>query len=312
MTTFVFANNISTQLASPVSSGDTTITLSSTAGLPSSIPAGSVLVITLNDQATHAVFEILYATAITGATLTVMRAQESTTALSWSTGDVVFSGPTAGQMQGFYQGAGSGRLVNTVKYTSSGSWTPAVGATKWRIRGTGGGGGGAASTTSGAGVCSATAFGQSAAAGEFWFTGISGTQTVTIGGGGLAGVTNGAAGGNGGNTVLGSLLTLPGGKGSLAVTPAAAPYNSAGPTTITNPTVGAGGSTVWSIGTTPAGGGNVALSNTVNASGFSNSSFGGSAQGFGAGGNGTFTAASNSFSAGGAGNSGFLFIEEYA
>src|SRR6185437_3677752 len=101
MTTFVFANNISTQLASPVSSGDTTITLASTAGFPSSIPSGSVLEVTLNDQATHTVFEILYATAITGSTLTVLRAQEGTTALSWSTGDIVFSGPTAGQMQSF-------------------------------------------------------------------------------------------------------------------------------------------------------------------------------------------------------------------
>lgn len=101
MTTFIFANNINTTLAGAVSSGATTITLSSTQNLPSSIPAGQVLVITLNDVATRNNYEILYATAISGATLTVLRAQEGTAALSWLTGDFAFSGPTAGQQASF-------------------------------------------------------------------------------------------------------------------------------------------------------------------------------------------------------------------
>lgn len=98
MTNFIFANNINTTLASAVSNSATTITLASTANLPATIPAGYVLAITLNDVATRQNFEVVYATARTGATLTVERAQEGTAALSWLTGDYVFSGPTAGQM----------------------------------------------------------------------------------------------------------------------------------------------------------------------------------------------------------------------
>jgi hypothetical protein len=103
MTTFIFANNINTTLAGPVSSSATSITLASTANLPASIPSGSVLVITLNDVATKQNYEIVYATARTGATLTVLRAQEGTAALSWLTGDYAYSPPTAGQMVGFGQ-----------------------------------------------------------------------------------------------------------------------------------------------------------------------------------------------------------------
>jgi hypothetical protein len=98
MTVFTFANNINTTLAGAVSPTATTITLASTANLPASIPAGEVLVITLNDVATRQNFEIVYATARTGATLTVLRAQEGTAALSWLTGDYAYSPPTAGQM----------------------------------------------------------------------------------------------------------------------------------------------------------------------------------------------------------------------
>ena len=101
MTQFVFANNINTTLATAISPTATSITLASAANLPASIPAGEYLVLTLNDAATLQNFEIVYATAVSGATLTVLRAQESTTALSWLVGDKVYSPPTAGQMQSF-------------------------------------------------------------------------------------------------------------------------------------------------------------------------------------------------------------------
>ena len=104
MTTFVFANNINTGLASAISPSATSITLESSANLPTSIPGGSYLVLTLNDQATRNNYEIVYASAITGSTLTVLRAQEGTTALSWLVGDYVYSGPTAGQMASFVAG----------------------------------------------------------------------------------------------------------------------------------------------------------------------------------------------------------------
>lgn len=101
MTQFVFANNINTTLATAISPSSTSITLASAANLPATIPAGEYLVLTLNDAATLQNFEIVYATAVSGATLTVLRAQESTTALSWLVGDKVYSPPTAGQMQSF-------------------------------------------------------------------------------------------------------------------------------------------------------------------------------------------------------------------
>ncbi|HGL4258424.1 TPA: hypothetical protein ACKE3D_002104 [Burkholderia dolosa] len=107
MTIFTFANNVNTTLAGAVSSGATTITLSSTQNLPSSIPSGQVLVITLNDAATRGNYEIVYVTAISGATLTVTRAQEGTSALSWLTGDFAYSPPTAGQMGNMGQLGGS-------------------------------------------------------------------------------------------------------------------------------------------------------------------------------------------------------------
>lgn len=103
MTIFTFANNINTTLAGAVSPSATTITLASTANLPATIPAGEVLVVTLNDAATRQNFEIVYATARTGATLTVLRAQEGTAALSWLTGDFAYSPPTAGQQESFGQ-----------------------------------------------------------------------------------------------------------------------------------------------------------------------------------------------------------------
>ena len=59
MTIFVFANNVDTTLAGAISSSSTSLTLASANGLPSSIPAGAYLVITLNDAATEQNFEII-------------------------------------------------------------------------------------------------------------------------------------------------------------------------------------------------------------------------------------------------------------
>jgi hypothetical protein len=121
MTTFIFANNINTALAGNVSTSDATITLASTANLPPSIPAGSVLVVTLNDAATRQNYEVCYASAITvsgsNATLTVARGQEGTAALAWLTGDFAFSPPTAGQQRSFGQTAGNNSWSGTNTFT---------------------------------------------------------------------------------------------------------------------------------------------------------------------------------------------------
>jgi hypothetical protein len=95
--TFLFSNFIKTTLAANVTNTATSITLSSAANLPV-IPTGYVLPVILNDAATGAIYEIVYCTAITGATLTVTRGEEGTAAVSWLSGDTVFSGPTAGSI----------------------------------------------------------------------------------------------------------------------------------------------------------------------------------------------------------------------
>ena len=94
MTAFVFANYVDTTLAAAASSTATSLSLSSSANLPT-LESGDIMPLTLNDAATGLVYEIVYVTAISGTTLTVLRAQEGTSAQNWSSGDYAFTGPTA-------------------------------------------------------------------------------------------------------------------------------------------------------------------------------------------------------------------------
>lgn len=102
MTTFVFANYVSTTLAVAASNTATTLTLSSSANLPT-LGTDEIFALTLNDTDTGLIYEIVYVTAISGVTLTVERAQEGTSAQNWNSGDIAFSGPTAGQQAGMAQ-----------------------------------------------------------------------------------------------------------------------------------------------------------------------------------------------------------------
>jgi hypothetical protein len=95
ITQFVTANNVNTQLAAAASATATTLTLSSSANLPT-LTTGQAMPLTLNDAATGQNYEIIYVTAITGVTLTVIRGQEGTGALTWNVGDYAFCPPTAG------------------------------------------------------------------------------------------------------------------------------------------------------------------------------------------------------------------------
>ena len=102
MSTFVFANNVNTTLAAGITSTATTITLTSSAHLPT-LAAGEIFALTLNDAATQSVFEIVYVTAISGATLTVIRGQENTAAQAWLTNDYAYGSNTAGILGSFIQ-----------------------------------------------------------------------------------------------------------------------------------------------------------------------------------------------------------------
>jgi hypothetical protein len=240
MSIFVFENNVNTTLAGSVSNSATSITLSSTENLPSSIPSGSVFVITLNDVATRQNFEIVYATAISGATLTVLRAQEGTAALAWLTGDFSYSPPTAGQQESFGQLAGNNtwtgsdtfsnpvtipdgispnhaasvEQLNNRKqiFTSSGSFPVPAGVTTMYLSGCaagGGGGSGGAGSVGGSGAW-ASGGGGAGAGQPIQYAAFSvtagGTISVAIGAAGTGGPGSGSGNGNngtsGGNTVI--------------------------------------------------------------------------------------------------------------
>ena len=303
MTTFIFANNVNTTLAGAVSTSATTITLASTANLPTSIPSGSSLAITLNDAATQNNYEVVYATAITGATLTVVRAQEGTSALAWLVGDFVYNGPTKGQQGNFGQlgatntwsgqntfsdpvtipdgispnNAASVEQLNNRKqiFTSSGSFTGPVGVTTMYLSGCAPGGGGGAggpgsinSSPAWAGGGGGGGAGQSLQRAAYSVT-PGGTITVTIGSTGLGGATSGTNPGNSGTS--GGTLVISG-----------AGFNGGTPVTLSG---GGGG-----------GGGNAATSG--------NAVGGGAGTGFPSGGYGNDTTSGNASGSGGSGASG--------
>lgn len=94
MTQYVFANNVSTTLAAAATTSDTTLTLASSANLPT-LTSEQAFPLTLNDAATGQVYEIVYVTAISGVTVTVERARESTSAHAWAVGDYAYDAHTA-------------------------------------------------------------------------------------------------------------------------------------------------------------------------------------------------------------------------
>lgn len=92
---FVFPNNLQTDLAAPVASTDITISISSMANVPT-LSAGQAFPVTLTDKSTQTFYEVCYCTGVSGSSLTVERGQEGTTARNWSAGDVAFSAVTQG------------------------------------------------------------------------------------------------------------------------------------------------------------------------------------------------------------------------
>jgi Chaperone of endosialidase len=126
-TTYVFANNVNTTLAAPITSaGQTTIVLASSANLPI-ISGGNVMALTLTDAATQTAIEIVYVTARTGATLTVTRAQEGTAAQTWATGDFAYAADTAAILTSFAYGSTVGS--NAVILSPSGPQTGTINIT---------------------------------------------------------------------------------------------------------------------------------------------------------------------------------------
>lgn len=96
--TFLYANNAKSALAGSITNTATTANLTSGSGVLFPNPTtGQQFALTFVDAATGLLNEIVYVTARSGDTLTTMvRAQEGTTALNWSAGDLASSLYTAG------------------------------------------------------------------------------------------------------------------------------------------------------------------------------------------------------------------------
>lgn len=97
MSTLLFANNAQTTLAGPIASGALSVNVA--AGTGSEFPtvgAGQYFVMTLTDAATGLIHEIVFVTARSSDTLTIVRGQENTTARSWLAGDIAGNWWTAG------------------------------------------------------------------------------------------------------------------------------------------------------------------------------------------------------------------------
>ena len=98
MSYFTYVNFYETTLSAALSSTATTMNVSTASGLPSSLASGEIIPIVLTSASNNTVHEIVYVTAISGTTLTITRGEEGTSALSWSIGDYVACGTTAGSV----------------------------------------------------------------------------------------------------------------------------------------------------------------------------------------------------------------------
>lgn len=107
--------------------------------------------------------------------------------------------------------------VNVQTFLTPGStaYTPTPGMTYCVVQVLGGGGGGGGCAISGAGNVTAGGPGGAGAYSEGFYPAatIGTSQTVVVGAGGTAGATTPSAGGNGGASAFGTLLTAPGGTG---------------------------------------------------------------------------------------------------
>ena len=98
------SNNASSTLASAISNVSLTCTLSAGSGALFPSPAANqYFLMTFVDAATQTLREIVQCTARSGDTLTIVRAQEGTTALAWNASDLAVNMITAGTLQTYAQ-----------------------------------------------------------------------------------------------------------------------------------------------------------------------------------------------------------------
>lgn len=232
MSIILFANDAASTLAGSISNVATTCALAAGTGALFPNPgADEYFVMTFTDASTGLLKEIVHCTARATDTLTIVRAQEGTTALAWTAGDIAANLNTAGTMAGLVQpGDNPGRLLSTVSVTVSGAVAVPSGANLMIVEGVGGGGGGGGAATTTAGQFAVGGGGGSGSFGKVQVSSGIASLTATIGAGGAGGVS-GAAGANAASTVLTGTfgtITFPGGGGGPAGNAFAPPYVNGG------------------------------------------------------------------------------------
>lgn len=119
-TTQLFANNVGSTLAVAANAAQTTLTLATgTGGQFPSPGAGQFFVATIYDAATSLLTEIVWVTAISGDVLTVVRAQEGTTAQSWLVGDRLSLFLTEGTLANLVQVSATPASIGLSGYDTS-------------------------------------------------------------------------------------------------------------------------------------------------------------------------------------------------
>jgi hypothetical protein len=114
MSIFLFANNAGSTLTANISSGATSLSVALATAFPNP-SAGQIFMITMIPASSGIPGEIMQVTAVSGATFTVVRGQEGTTATAYSAGDGVQNFLTAGSLSNFIQAGvqSPNRIVTT-------------------------------------------------------------------------------------------------------------------------------------------------------------------------------------------------------
>lgn len=125
---FLFANNAQSTLAASISAGATTVTLAAGTGTLFPSPgAGQQFALTFISAITGIPGEIVYCTARSADTLTIMRGQEGTTAQSWNVNDLAANFITSGQAAQFLQNNIGGTFTgNQINLNGAGSGTISI------------------------------------------------------------------------------------------------------------------------------------------------------------------------------------------
>lgn len=120
----LFANNAQSTLAGAISNVVISLNVASGAGALFPSPnnsLGQFFRLSLTDAATGLLHEIMYVTARSADTFTVIRAQEGTTAQSWQAGDIAANMNTAGAMANMVQGAQAQAGTSVYSATDTGT-----------------------------------------------------------------------------------------------------------------------------------------------------------------------------------------------